>query len=212
MQKKSIIYCAANLVSLASAPLTLALVLSDARWHYIEIINQEVEPGDEDIRSYVMPKLMRVPGTRFIRGADLALDLAEFFRQLGKTDAVEFRFLRGNAQTVTEPLAKALAAAFIRTPATFVDVDVAQADFDSFQRHCGGVDRVRRHALTDAIGAALCDLNSPEPTKFHLASIHHLELLLGSKNATSFRAWARSRERERALAAEESQDQDRAAA
>lgn len=195
MTHKAVIYCSATFTRPEGGdPMALAMVLPDGRWRYAEMIDFDLETFDVQTHDVFMPLMRRIPGTRFFKAGDLTLVVREFVDSLNLSpvDQIEFRVFRPAAalNDVIETAFKRLKCKVFIKPAA-----VDQALYADFQRHCGGVDKTEGHALMEAVGAALCEVSRKSPTAFHEASIYHLELLLGSKNATSFRAWARAQER-----------------
>lgn len=192
MTNKFVIYCAASFTAPSGSPIALAMVAPDGQWLHAEVLDFDLADCDQRALDVHLPLMRRIPGTHFVRGANLATMLHDFVRALSKAGEVEFRFSALSEQT-RDLLDRLLVD--LGRPSSLKPVHLDPAHFDDFQRHCGGVEKTDGHALIEAIGAALCDVHREIPTNFHDASIYHLELLLGSKNAMSYRAWARAEER-----------------
>ena len=196
MTHKAVIYCSATFTRpQGGGPMALAMALPDGRWQYAEVI--DFDPGTFDVQAHevFMPLMRRIPGTRFLRADDLALAVSEFVESLALPAAakVEFRVFRPSA-ALNDILQRAFK--HLKQEVLIKPVAIDKALYADFQRHCGGFDKTEGHALMEAVGSALCEVNRDVSTSFHDAPIYHLELLLGSKNATSFRAWARAQERD----------------
>lgn len=201
MTHKAVIYCSATFTRTEGGdPMALAMVLPDGRWQYAEVIDFDPDTFDAQAHDVFMPLMRRIPGTRFLKASDLTLMVSEFVEplKLPTSAQLEFRVLRP-AQALNDILEKACGR--LKREVLVKPVAFDRALYVDFQRHCGGAEKTEGHALMESVGAALCEVNRDTPTSFHEAPIYHLELLLGSKSAASFRAWARSQERAGAKAA-----------
>lgn len=195
MTEKVVIYCSANFTRIeGGVPMALAMVLPDGRWQYAEVIDFDPAACDDQAREVFMPLMRRIPGTRFVKAADLARLVSEFIESLSLPidDEIEIRVFR-SSPALAEILAEA--SKISGRAMQIKPMAVNRTRYADFQRHCGGAEKTEGHALMESVGAALCQLSGDVPTAFHESPIYHLELLLGSKNATSYRAWARTQER-----------------
>ena len=195
MSQKVVIYCSANFTqSEGGTPISLAMVHPGGRWVYAEAADIEPETCDERARDVCLPVLRRIPGTNFVQAEKMAEMGSKFISMLNPCE-VEDVVIRTASPSLSMHdfffQVRKLTGQTVRLQV----VDVNQENFVDFLRHCGGVEKTEGHALLHAVATALCDVNREVPTSFHEASIFHLELLLGSKNATSYRAWARAMER-----------------
>lgn len=194
--RSTTIYCETNFTTRAGgAPLSLALVCPDGSWMYAEVIDHG-EDCDEFARLHVLPRFRRIPGTRFVRANGLAESARDFVQARSAKGLTSFEVRLARDLPGTRSLVQQIFA-LAKRDHEIVPMTVNGDLFEEFQKHCGGASRVQGHALLGAMGAALSEGQEGvvAPTSFHTASISHLELLLGSKNAVSFRAWARGRER-----------------
>lgn len=192
-----LLYCAATFASNAGGLLSLAMVIPANNWRYAEVIDRP-ESLDEHAQTVVLPKLTKIPGAQFVKSADLHAEVAEFITRMGlsPSDTLEIRcFAKQDHRLVAIMRQGAIQAGLASGSISFGTADPAEEQLNDFYRHCGGAERACDHALVNAVGGALCDRNRQVPTNFHEGSIHHFELLMGSKNATSYRAWARATER-----------------
>lgn len=194
MTNKFVIYCAVNFSRPAGTPVSLALVLPDGQWLYAEVLDFDLAECDARALQIYLPLMRRIPGTRFVKAGDLQSLVCEFVKRVERSgEEVEIRYAATSTDT-RNLLGGVLPG--VASPACIKAVTLNQDRFTELQRHSGGPEKTEGHALIDAIGTALCDIHREIPTGFHEAPIIHLELLLGSKNAMSFRAWARGQERE----------------
>lgn len=195
MTKKFVVYCAVNFTRQSGRPVSLALVLPDGRWLYAEVLDFDLAECDARTLEVLLPLMRRIPGTRFVKGDDLKALVIDSLRLWAPPgEEIEVRY------AATARSARNLLGEMLQDFSPLMGIKGVALEGDrllDFQRHCGGSEKTDGHALMDAIGAALCDLHREVPTSFHEAPIVHLELLLGSKSAMSFRAWARAQERER---------------
>lgn len=175
--------------------MALAMVLPDGRWQYAEVVDFDAASCGDRARDVCAPLLRRIPGTRFVKAADLSHLVIEFIEALGLrlSDEVEVR-IPNPTQEMREIFLEAVRLS--NRSMVLKAIAVSRERFVEFQRHCGGAEKTDGHALMDAVGSAICEVNREIPTSFHEAPIFHLELLLGSKNAMSYRAWARAQERD----------------
>jgi hypothetical protein len=188
----STVYCAVNLVR--GGPLSLALVHPDGRWLYAEPTDIAVEPSEAEARSRA--RLRSVPGTTFSTLACLDEHVALFLDQVLPSGTIVLEVAHDGSAEDSPALRVLASAASKSCHALSLKLKQAVTDPNSladFRAHCGGEDRIQSHALINAISLALC--STQELTDFFSQPFHRLEMLLGSKNAMSLRAWVREHER-----------------
>ncbi len=195
MRPSTVLYCAADFESVDGGFLNLALTTCENNWFYAEVIDYSPDKLDDQALKDVVPRLMKVPRARFLRHHDVPAELSQYLTDIG-AKSLEIRTM-GEADPRLKALmiAASMDAGLISPPA-FHQADIDPERFESFLRHCGGGERTAGHPLVRVTGAAICDQTRTAPTRFSDGSIHHFELLMGSKNAGSYRAWARNQERE----------------
>lgn len=188
------LYCAANFVR--DGLLSLGLVHPDGRWFYTESTDVSLQESEEHARLNWLPRMKKVPGTYFAPKADVADGIAMYFDQVLEAGVTSLNIVIYNLPAIAEVMdVLSIAASKCRHPLElqFVVAQVDQAHLEDLLDHCGGAQRVSGHALINSMAAALCD--DSQRTEFFRRPIHRLEMLMGSKNALSFRAWVRERER-----------------
>ena len=186
------VFCAVNLV--LGGPLSLALVHPDGRWFYAEPTDIVVESGEAEARSRA--RLRSVPGTTFSTLACLDEHVAIYLDQVVPSGSIVLEI--AHAGSLEETQAHQMLASAVSKSCNALTLKLKKVDTDStlladLRAHCGGDERVQDHALINAMSLALC--NKSQVTDFFSQPFHRLEMLLGSKNAMSLRAWVREHER-----------------
>lgn len=185
MPHSSVLYADAKFTHRTDgALLSFAMIDLSGRWFYSEIADVSVD-CDPWVQANVVDKLRRIPRTKFLHAADLPACLAEW---IAAPDGGMVRVKVGSEE-IRSSIRPYLPAA--------VSIEVSAVDDEElaeYYAHSGGQSRVQHNALVDVIGVAVCDKHRKE--LFHCKEIQHLELLLGSKNAMSYRAWIRKHEQE----------------
>lgn len=186
------VYCAVNLVR--GGPLSLALVHPDGRWFYAEPTDIAVESGEAEARSRA--RLRSVPGTTFSTLACLEEHVAIFLDQVVPSGSIVLEIAHDGSLEETQAhqmLASAVSKSCHALILKLKKVDADPTLLADLRAHCGGEERIQSHALISAMSLALC--STEELTDFFSQPFHRLEMLLGSKNAMSLRAWIREHER-----------------
>jgi hypothetical protein len=170
----------------------------DGCWFYAEVVDFASADCSEFVISSVLPKLRKIPGTRFVNRADLGSELLKWLMcvtggtvESGKAlPAIALRAseTRG-ANLINLQLHQAASAGGIEVDVSTKMCRVDPAALDDFYQHCGGELKVRHNGLVDAVGLTICDVARVEPV--NLSEIRHFEFLMGSKSAMSYRAWMR---------------------
>lgn len=196
MTHTHLLYCAAAFASATGGPLSLAMVTLPNSWRYAEVIDRPIML-DEYAATSVLPKLTKIPGAHFVKSSDLHKEIGALLKSLAplEQDTIDVRLFGGLDSRIASLFDQGAKQAEVSCAIQLSAIDLDTARLEDFYSHCGGPERSSGHALVNAIGGAICDRNRSQPTAFHEASIHHFELLMGSKNAASYRAWARTGER-----------------
>jgi len=153
-------------------------------WIYIEQIDPPMPVAD---RPSWARELRKIPRAQFAKGETELLEtaratVATFTRLAARSaDSVPHAVLRTGPN---ERPADVLGGAFATEPAV-----VCRKEADEFWLKCGGKDSSRQHALLVALELAASD--SARTHAVMVEDIARLELLLGTKNAQSMRAWLR---------------------
>lgn len=177
------------------AVLGVALVSTGGVWRYIETVDVDETRLDDFARERVVPRMKKLPFGKFVRSIDLVSSLGQAAASIGWTAAQPLRTLAPMDDRLGILLHQALGDRVVNAGPNIAEVQADRNLFDEFIERSGG-DRVRHHPLVRAIGTALCDRSRGVPTNFQSMSVHQFELLMGSKNALSFRAWVRTQERQ----------------
>ncbi len=180
------------------AVLGVALVGTSGAWRYIETVDVEAHRLDEFARERFVPRMKKLPFGKFVRSNTLTSCLREAADSMGWTIDQPLHTL-GPLEALRDArlnnlLQQSLGESGANRSLSITEVQVDSEVFNEFIERSGG-ERVRHHPLVRAIGAALCDPGRTVPTNFQSLTLHHFELLMGSKNALSFRAWVRNQER-----------------
>jgi hypothetical protein len=179
--------------------ISVALVMPTGRWFYAEVTDFQKADCAKDVLAQVVPRLTKVPGTVFVKREDLGKAILEWLSATAEGGAAKGgplpRFMfRGQRRMDWVSLCDILKRAE-GAPGRFSLRKPNPQTLNVFTAHCGGVAKAGHHALMDAIGLAVCDEQRTEPLDFE--KISHLELLLGTKGAMTYRAWVRRHEASR---------------
>lgn len=154
-------------------------------WIYIEQIDPHLPAGQA--RPAWSDELRKIPRARFARSESELLELArgtvaEFVERAANLSGtpVDAVLRLGEADMLSEALGVHSTV-----------VSTSQAALEEFWLKCGAREANRAHGLLVAMGLAASDTESRYPLQ--LDDISRLELLLGTKNAQSMRAWLRLR-------------------
>ncbi len=177
------------------AVLGVALVSTGGVWRYIETVDVDETRLDDFARERVVPRMKKLPFGKFVRSIDLVAGLGQAAASMCWTAAQPLRTLAPMDTRLSTLLHQALGEPRANVELNIAEVQADRDLFNEFIERSGG-ERVRHHPLVRAIGTALCDRGRRVPTNFQSLSVHHFELLMGSKNALSFRAWVRNQERQ----------------
>lgn len=176
--------------------LSVGISATNGPWYYAEILGHKPDDVEPEIMESVFPHLMKISGTKFLPLKNVKSRVASWIDEIS---------MDGNRPIVVRYASDSgsIAAEFIRDSIpggiqfSIEERLINSTLYAEFVKKCGGEARVGEHSLVESLGYALCDLNRVERVSIHENSITHLELLMGSKNSTSYRAWARSVEKSR---------------
>lgn len=194
------LYCAAAQSKPDGGVLSLGLVTLKGEWYYAEVIDYNLDECDDYARKNIIPRLMKIPHASFIRNALLPADVGEFVARTAGLSSCSEVVIHMLPVGYEQEAAK---AAFRQVPGVKqgrLKIEVKPvggldlARFQDFHEHCGKGERTKEHSLINALGAMLCDTHRSKASSLAEVPIRHLELLMGSKNAMSYRAWVRSEE------------------
>ena len=144
--------------------------------------------------------MRKVTETVFVRSADLADALARWITENTEVEggAIEVRTLDNEEQGAE--LLRGVLQGYDAVGARLTDgpCDTDPELFELGLARCGGWSKVGGNAMIRAVLAAVCDRNRKEP----IGALHtrRFELLMGTRNATSLRAWIRRMEDRRSSA------------
>jgi hypothetical protein len=192
MKKDAVVYCSGAFSS--GSPLSLAMADPSGHWYYAEVIDLDMSACDEFTVKNILPRMTKIPGAHFVKGDDLAASLATFLSTLEMGDSLTVKTSPALDPALANVIRQAVEIANVAVPFKLVPVRQDYEMFERFQQHCGGPEKVRHHSLINVLGGILCDTSRNVPSTLSERPITHLELLMGSKNAMSYRAWTRASE------------------
>jgi hypothetical protein len=185
------LYAAALTLPSSTQIVSAALVRPGGPWFYAETVDLHAfaEQGEAVTR-----KLRAVPGTTFVAGADLG---AEMLAWIERTRAPgRSQQIRVDSELVRMELEPVVSGAYADAcrdqPPRWGLCKCSRTTLAQFYERTGSNKRDLRHSLVDALASAYCDLMRTQP--MDTESIAHLELVLGTKGALGYRAWARRHE------------------
>ncbi len=196
---KTALYVAAQEESPQSGRLlSLAAASPAGAWFYAEVTDFDVSQCSQDVRECVIPKLRKVTDTAFVKAGRLGPVFANWLARNAPCDAggIEIRALP------TEPVDVASLRVLLQghEPANRLEAGVIEVNHAAMElglMRCGGRERAGSSAIIRAVLAAVCDQGRQEPVG--ALNTRRFELLIGTRNATSLRAWIRRFESARTL-------------
>lgn len=204
-QRRASFYVVAKTASETSDTILSAALVhpEQGRWFYAEVVDFDERSCSPHVVAEVLPKLRKIPGTRFVKHERLGAELLDWLTsneyrspglQLPAFCGLDWRSLNLVSSAVDD--AKGRDAVNVQLVTHLCRPNAAA--LSEFYQRCGGEKKVRHNALVDAVGLAICD--PARAGAINLAEIRHFEMLMGSKSAMSYRAWMRRYEAARSLA------------
>jgi hypothetical protein len=193
--QRLILYFDARLAK-AGAVVSLALAGLQGKWFYAEAVDAPIGDGEPELER-AAKHLRKVPGTTFVKRETLAPTVQKWLAIQAQPAGelaeciVEVRSDDLDLARTLLPLLAADGSQICRG----VEIVIRRAPVklrDDFIKHCGGPGKVVPHSLVGAVSLAVCDPCREEPMQSY--NIHNFELLMGFKNAMSYRAWVRRHE------------------
>jgi len=199
---KHTLYVAAEEMAPQSGRLvSLAAVCPSGEWFYAEVTDIEGEECSQFVRDCVLPQLRKVTETTFVKSGGLGAALARWIERWAASDDGEIEIRTQDAEVLDVPLLRELLRGHTelggRLRAGQCSVD--RVTLERGLARCGGPSKVGGSAIIRAVLAAVCDESRQAP--IGALGTRRFELLMGTRNATSLRAWIRRHEQQRQLAA-----------
>lgn len=175
------------ITTVAGNVVSFALACPTGIWFYSEVVDVECEASDDAAAAAVAAKLRKVPGTTFVKGADLGHEAVSWLARQQRAPLL----VRVEDGATRDLMIDLLGGEGRQNPQWSI-CRFSHAKRDEFFRHCGGPSKLRHHSLVNSLALAVCDLQRSVP--MDSARINHLEMLMGTKGAVSYRAWTRRHE------------------
>lgn len=171
---------------------SLAAASPSGAWFYAEVTDIDGARCSQRVRDCVIPQLRKVTDTVFVKSVNLGSAFAGWIAQHAPGD-IEIRALCDEAvhASFLRDLLMGQGVAASRLSAGECEVD--HAAFEIGLARCGGEPKVGGSAIIRAVLTAVCDKRRQEP--IGTLNTRRFELLMGTRNATSLRAWIRRHER-----------------
>ncbi|HWS26710.1 MAG TPA: hypothetical protein VN259_09100 [Xanthomonadales bacterium] len=180
--------------------LSMAIVSPGGQWFYVEVTDVDASVCSQRAREHTLAQMRKVTETLFVKSVNLRSAVAAWLVRNSPENgaSIEVRSVQGEPVDVGslrkllqghEDLSERLVGATCSVDAQAFEQGIAR---------CGGRAKVGASAIVRAVLAAVCDQARRDP----MGALHtqRFELLMGTRNATSLRAWIRRYERDRALA------------
>lgn len=193
------IYVAAEEVCTGSRQyLSLAMASPDGEWFYAEVTDIDAGRCSRHARENTFAQMRKVTETVFVKSANLRSAVASWLTRVAPAQGSSIEIRCAPGESVNGAALRELLAGHDELAARLVDAacEVDQAALEQGISRCGGAAKVGASSIVRAVLAAVCDRARQEP----LGALHtrRFELLMGTRNATSLRAWIRRYERDRA--------------
>lgn len=177
---------------------SVAMHRPSSTWFYAELADVDLSGLPDKERASVLSMLQRVPGTSFLTRDTLPAAIREWVLSTG-SDAQTARTEKPEVAKVLQPLFEQAwaEAGDAAPPVRWTICRYNHSLRQQFYTKCNGFRRAGQpaqplriqHALVDALGLALCDLDRTSPMDLPPQCLQHLHMVLSTKGAASLRAW-----------------------